>query len=130
MDIKKFMYMQISNGEILGYFDADINPDIPDGCLRITRAQWQANLDMGATHYIDGTPRVMARDSDIALEPIIFRKWRDLELSNTDRYLLSDYPISPEDKAEILTYRQALRDCPISGVKPVKPDFLNRKRGE
>ncbi len=40
------------------------------------------------------------------------RRWRNLKLSETDKYMLSDYPISVEDKAIIITYRQTLRDLP------------------
>ena len=40
------------------------------------------------------------------------RSKRDVALDNSDKYTLSDYPISEEDKALIVTYRQALRDCP------------------
>jgi hypothetical protein len=40
------------------------------------------------------------------------RAKRDAELTRTDKYVLSDYPISAEDKTIVETYRTALRDCP------------------
>jgi len=54
------------------------------------------------------------------------RQWRDSELKSTDVYLLEDFPISPENKALILTYRQELRDYPqVVGFpnieRPVRP---------
>jgi len=40
------------------------------------------------------------------------RAKRDAELIRTDKYVLSDYPISAEDKTIVETYRTALRNCP------------------
>jgi len=40
------------------------------------------------------------------------RGQRNMDLALTDKFMLSDYPISEEDKALIETYRQALRDAP------------------
>ena len=40
------------------------------------------------------------------------RENRDAALIESDKYLISDFPISVEDKVLIETYRQALRDCP------------------
>lgn len=37
---------------------------------------------------------------------------RDVKLTDTDKYLLADYPIRPEELVAIKTYRQALRDLP------------------
>ena len=40
------------------------------------------------------------------------RSKRDLELVRVDRYVLSDYPITEENRAILVVYRQALRDAP------------------
>jgi len=40
------------------------------------------------------------------------RAKRDALLIESDKYMLSDYPISAEDKVLIETYRQTLRDAP------------------
>jgi hypothetical protein len=40
------------------------------------------------------------------------RIWRNLALESTDKYMLEDYPISVEDRATIVAYRQQLRDLP------------------
>jgi len=40
----------------------------------------------------------------------IVRKERNAMLDATDKFMVSDYPISDEEKAAWLTYRQALRD--------------------
>ena len=40
------------------------------------------------------------------------RAQRDAMIAETDYLMMSDYPISEEDKALVETYRQALRDIP------------------
>lgn len=40
------------------------------------------------------------------------RSQRDAMIAETDYLMMSDYPISAEDKALVETYRQALRDIP------------------
>lgn len=40
------------------------------------------------------------------------RDKRDVELTRTDKFMLSDFPIDESDLATAITYRQALRDCP------------------
>ncbi len=62
------------------------------------------------------------------------RSKRDKLLRDTDKYLISDYPISPEDLEAVKAYRQALRDIPEqSGFPknvqwPVEPQFLSAKK--
>jgi len=58
------------------------------------------------------------------------RAKRDIELRRTDKYVLSDYPISAEDKTIVETYRTALRDCPnnellADRVMPVCPEICS-----
>jgi hypothetical protein len=56
----------------------------------------------------------------------IMRQQRDNFLKETDKYLLPDYPITPEKLSTIKEYRQALRDFTINNyVLPEKPEFLN-----
>lgn len=60
------------------------------------------------------------------------RPERDKLLQETDKYMLSDYPIASPDKTLIMGYRQKLRNLPetITLEKPefpVKPNFINEK---
>ena len=62
------------------------------------------------------------------------RNIRNELLNRTDRYVLSDYPISPEQQMEIKGYRQNLREFIneneikiLAGEKvefPQQPDFI------
>ena len=63
------------------------------------------------------------------------RNIRNELLNKTDKYILSDYPISLEHQMTIKTYRQDLRDFIneneikiLAGEKiefPTQPDFIN-----
>ena len=63
------------------------------------------------------------------------RNIRNELLNRTDRYILSDYPITDEQKQEIILYRQNLRsfinenkDKILTGVIvdfPEQPNFIN-----
>ena len=46
------------------------------------------------------------------------RELRDSRLAASDKYLLADYPISPEELVAIKTYRQLLRDLPAQEGTP------------
>ena len=43
---------------------------------------------------------------------------RDMKLTDTDKYLMPDYPISPEELVAIKAYRQLLRDLPAQPGAP------------
>jgi hypothetical protein len=53
------------------------------------------------------------------------KKMRNKFLLETDKYLLPDYPISPEDLIIIKDYRQALRNFTLNDyILPDKPAFV------
>ena len=57
---------------------------------------------------------------------ISLKNKRNLILNETDKYMLSDYPITPENLEIIKTYRQQLRDFTRNNyIMPDKPDFIN-----
>lgn len=57
---------------------------------------------------------------------ISLKNKRNLILNETDKYMLSDYPITPENLEIIKTYRQQLRDFTNNNyIMPDKPDFIN-----
>ncbi len=70
-------------------------------------------------------------DSKLAAESI--RSHRDVLLSETDKYMTIDYPISKEDQNNLRTYRQALRDIteqegfPDNVIWPDKPTIHKLK---
>ena len=57
---------------------------------------------------------------------ISLKNKRNLILNETDKYMISDYPITPEKLEIIKTYRQQLRDFTQNNfILPDKPDFIN-----
>jgi predicted ATP-dependent Lon-type protease len=53
---------------------------------------------------------------------------RNRLLLETDKYVLPDYPITPENLQLIKQYRQALRDFTSNNyVLPEKPEIINNK---
>ena len=60
----------------------------------------------------------LAEYNSAAARAIRLRTERDACLTVTDKYLLSDYPISAEDLATVKAYRQALRDLPAQEGAP------------
>jgi hypothetical protein len=67
------------------------------------------------------------KDADFLIKSSNIRAKRDRLLSNSDKYMLEDYPISKEDRDKIKTYRQQLRDITNKKSFPdvVWPDFPN-----
>ena len=70
---------------------------------------------------------------EIPTEEILFEKkkifmkfTRNLLLQETDKYLLADYPITPEQLEKVKEYRQALRNFTKNDyIMPDRPDFIN-----
>lgn len=56
------------------------------------------------------------------------RRGRDLELIRTDWCVLIDSPLSPEERAEIIQYRQALRDVPAQAGFPLNINWPTRPK--
>ncbi len=55
----------------------------------------------------------------------LLKNIRNLILGETDKYLLPDYPITPEQLEIIKQYRQQLRDFTNNDyIMPDKPDFV------
>jgi hypothetical protein len=56
---------------------------------------------------------------------IALKQQRNLILCETDRYMLCDYPITPENLEIVKTYRQALRNFTNNDyILPEKPSFI------
>jgi hypothetical protein len=56
---------------------------------------------------------------------ISLKNERNQLLEKTDKYMLSDFPITPEQLELVKQYRQELRDFTNNDyIMPVKPDFV------
>ena len=55
----------------------------------------------------------------------LLKNTRNLILAETDKYLLPDFPITPEQLEIVKEYRQKLRDFTLNDyIMPDKPDFV------
>ena len=85
-------------------------------------ALWQAEKvrleQEAAAEKAEAEAARLAEYNSAAARAIRLRTERDARLAVTDKYLLSDYPISAEDLATVKAYRQALRDLPAQEGAP------------
>ena len=66
---------------------------------------------------------VLGEDAELKIVSLIWK--RNQILSDTDKYMLVDFPITPENLELIKQYRQALRDFTANDyIIPEKPDFI------
>ena len=108
-------------------------PDIADGCVarRVNGAWVDVENHVGETGFINGVPTTIedygplpegwsATPSAPTAEQLFsaLRAERDVRLSETDKYLLTDYPISEDNLALIKIYRAALRSLPGQAGAP------------
>ncbi len=55
----------------------------------------------------------------------LLKNTRNLILQETDKFMLPDYPITPEQLLIVKDYRQALRDFTHNNyILPEKPEFI------
>lgn len=77
--------------------------------------------------YSEPTPEELAKE---------LRDKRDRLLRDTDKYLISDYPISPESLEQVKAYRVALRELPEQSgfptevVFPVMPKIVDPTKSQ
>lgn len=70
------------------------------------------------------------KEKDINELATQIRKKRDELLYATDKYTISDYPITEEDRKVILQYRQKLRDIPQQENFPYNVEFPDKPKIE
>ena len=99
------------DGPFLIFYHSDVDNAIPSGAIEISQQEWLSALDMSANHF-DILSRTFSQvdartDSEKAADQ---RAWFEKELKRTDKYMMSDYPMSQEEREEMISYRQGLRE--------------------
>lgn len=99
------------------FYSPDGNPEIWDEkpASHITVEEWEAAR---AAEAAEAEAARLAEYNSAAARISRLRTKRDARLADTDKYLLADYPISPENLAKVKAYRQALRDLPAQEGAP------------
>jgi hypothetical protein len=66
----------------------------------------------------------LEKEYSLLSNKMMLKQKRNLILNQTDKYMLSDFPISPEQLEEVKIYRQQLRNFTIDYIMPEKPSFV------
>jgi hypothetical protein len=67
----------------------------------------------------------LEKEYSLLSNKMMLKQRRNLILNQTDKYILSDYPVTSEQLEEVKQYRQALRDFTNNNYQmPEKPDFV------
>ena len=122
----RFVHYNPKTYEFIGFYNDEVHRKIPQPADKITLEAMGGKSQ--ETHYNPKTKTFFVLEEDM-LEREAGEKtqWRDNELRDTDRFMLSDYPISASNLSNIKEYRQELRDYPKNRStphlwrKPVRP---------
>lgn len=122
------VHYDLETGKILGLYDPKWDKEVPEPHKEIPIEVVNNICGLEAHNHFDPNTMTTSR-KDLEVRDAEWeawrRKWRDRRLQATDNYLtVPDFPITEEQKAELVQYRQALRDYPKTWEKPVLPDFL------
>ena len=93
---------------------------------------------LGAHIVLEGDGFRIVKDSEPTPEELSkeLRAKRDNLLRDTDKYLISDYPISPESLEQVKAYRVSLRELPEQSgfptevVFPVMPKIVDPTKSQ
>tara|TARA_B100000427_G_scaffold203257_1_gene169036 strand:+ start:76 stop:393 length:318 start_codon:yes stop_codon:yes gene_type:complete len=84
------------------------------------------DVSMGVIMYSED----MGIDIDINTKLDYLRIERKAKLNNSDKYMLSDFPITEEKREEWKIYRQALRDLPLNqNIEDISLDSMFKLSG-
>ncbi len=133
--MKTWLIVRNEDLEVLGYYQAEEKDESSNNRSHL----WSRPLAMHVECPEDVDPSVakceieedevvVSEDSaKVAAKQEIawanLRAERDSRLQATDKYMLSDYPISPSDKLLVEEYRSALRDLPEETEDPSEPTW-------
>lgn len=113
-----------------GWIPFTASPDDPDEGGRVIH---QLLLD---GQFGDIAPYTPDHAAELAAAIAAERIWRDLQLAATDYLTMPDYPLTETARAELIAYRQALRDWPQSedfpdqSNRPQPPAWLANQLAE
>ena len=105
-------YVHLENNKILGYYDKEINPIIPRGCLEITEKQWQEALSTNANCYENGKFIVKDFRTDEEVE-----KSRVQNINSyTQSVITKKYPLEKQSSANLGIYGEEYKNEMINFI--------------
>lgn len=96
----------------------------PETCILVTKKP----TDGGYVYNIESGQWELT----MASQQAYIRGLRNPEIARTDKYMLEDFPLTPEERAGAIIYREELREAPDKPtpqemVMPVCPPYLEPK---
>lgn len=125
----KWMIVNKESLQIMGSYEAEQKDDSSANRSWLLAEPICKHLELGELDeetceaYMDGE-EMKLRHSEAKEDEQIEKAWmrlradRDAKLNATDKYMLSDYPISAPNKTAMEVYRNALRDLPSNVSDP------------
>lgn len=116
--MKRYVSYNKDTFEFVGFYNDELHKVIPEPNSEI-ETTGHVERKGSHTHYNPAT-NVFYTPKEVSdkLEREQNISWRNSQLMQTDKYMISDYPISPVDKQTVIAYRQALRDYPETWIRP------------
>ena len=122
--MKRYVSYDEDTFEFVGFYNDELHSVIPKPCKEI-EVTGHVQRKGKNTHYNPDTDVFYTPDDVlVAKEEADNRDWRDGQLRQTDKYMVSDWPISPVDKQAVIQYRQELRDYPETWIRPELSAFV------
>lgn len=139
----KFIIVDKASLQIMGSYEAEQKDDTSANRSWLAAEPMAKHLELPEGLLEDECEAVLDEQGEIKLQHsaakeqqklanawAALRNKRNILISDTDKYLLPDYPISEEKLAEMKEYRNSLRDLPSQVVDPrdevsfpVKPEL-------
>ena len=125
----KWMIVNKESLQIMGSYEAEQKDDSSANRSWLLAEPVCKHLELGELEeetceaFMDGD-ELKLRHSEAKEDMQIEKAWdklraeRDAKLNATDKYMLSDYPISAGNKTAMENYRNALRDLPSNTSDP------------
>ena len=121
--LKKYVAYDPDTFEFEGFF-SEGRKELPETLDEVNSETFLEDKGQN-THYNPDTKVFYTPEADLlAKEEEQLRGWRDYHLSATDKYMMSDFRITGQERVELLKFRDELRDYPDTRVRPVVPGFF------
>jgi hypothetical protein len=128
--MKTFIIVKKETLEIMGSYEAEQKDDTSANRSWLQAEPMAAHLELTegldkdtCEAYMDGEQMKLRLseakvDAQLEMAWTVLRDKRDAKLTETDKFMLPDFPISEGNKALIEAYREALRDLPSQVSDP------------